>query len=165
MKIIVKMKAEFIYDLLLFHTYSKLSGFLVNVLGFAVIVMGGLMVGTDKIGVGQGLMYAVAGILFLSYTPFTLKNRAKKLVKAPQYRSEIAYDFDGTGINEEIMGNENHFEWSQVEKAISTPKNIAFYVGREEAIIIPKESFGEHFMSVMKLIVENVTIDKIYIRR
>lgn len=34
----VRMKAEFIYDLLLFHTYSELSGFLVNLLGLAVII-------------------------------------------------------------------------------------------------------------------------------
>lgn len=165
MKINVKMKAEYIYDLLLFHTYSKLSGFLVNVMGFAVIVTGGLMLGTDKIGVSQALMYVAAGIVFLSYTPFTLKSRAKKLVKAPQYQSEIEYGFDDAGISEGILGKEKCYDWSQVEKAISTPKNIAFYVGKEEALIIPKESFGEHFMSVMKLIVENVTVDKIYIRR
>ncbi len=40
MKIEVTMRAEHIYDLLLFHTYSRLSGFLVNVLGLAVIVAG-----------------------------------------------------------------------------------------------------------------------------
>jgi len=165
MKINVKMKAEFIYDLLLFHTYSKFSGFVINVLGFAVMVTGGLMLGTDKIGVSQALMYMAAGVLFLSYTQFTLKSRAKKLVKEQRYQSEIEYGFDEDGISEGMMGKENHYTWSQVEKAISTPKNIAFYVGNEEALIIPKESFGEHFMSVMKLIIDNVTIDKIYIRR
>lgn len=164
MTVDVKMKAEYIYDLLLFHTYSKLSGFLINVLGLAVIITGGLMLGIDKIQLTQALLYVAAGILFLSYTPFTLKRRAKQLVKAPQYQSKIAYGFDETGIKEEVSDKVNHYTWSQVEKAISTPKDIAFYVGKEEALILPKESFGENFFPVMKLIADNITRDKIYIR-
>ncbi|MDF2613767.1 MAG: hypothetical protein K0S71_1553 [Clostridia bacterium] len=164
MKIIVKMKNEFIYDLLLFHTYSKFSGFLVNVLGLAIIITGGLLLGMDEIKLHQAIMYVLAGILFLSYTPFTLKMKAKKMMKEPRYESEIAYEFSEQGIDEEILGKTNSYTWSQVEKAISTPKDIAFYVGKEEALILPKESFGDHFMPVMKLIAENITRDKIYIR-
>lgn len=160
----VKMKSEFIYDLLLFHTYSKFSGFLINVLGLAVIITGGLMLGLDKIDLKQSLLYVAAGAMFLSYTPLLLKRRAKKLVKAPQYKNEIVYDFDENGIKEEISDTTNCYAWSQVEKAISTPKNIAFYVGKEEALILPKENFGANFLPVMKLIAENLTRDKIYIR-
>ncbi len=160
----VKMRSEFIYDLLLFHTYSKFSGFLVNVLGLAVIITGGLMLGMNKIELLQALLYVVAGILFLSYTPFTLKRRAKQMIKAPQYQSEIVYGFDEFGIRELMSDKENRYTWGQVEKAISTPKDIAFYVGKEEALILPKESFGDHFLPIMKLIAENVTRDRIYIR-
>lgn len=160
----VKMKSEFIYDLLLFHTYSKFSGFLINVLGLAVIITGGLMLGFDKISLPQALIYIVSGALFLAYTPLVLRKRAKKLMKAPQYKNEIVYDFDENGIREEISNTVNCYSWSQVEKAISTPKNIAFYVGKEEALILPKENFGTSFLPVMKLIAENLTRDKIYIR-
>lgn len=77
MKIKVKMKKEFLYDLLLFHTYSQFSGFLINVLGLAVIIAGGILLGMDKISLNKGIMYVVAGALFLSYTPFTLKSKPK----------------------------------------------------------------------------------------
>lgn len=164
MKIKVKMKKEFLYDLLLFHTYSQFSGFLINVLGLAVIIAGGILLGMDKISLNKGIMYVVAGALFLYYTPFTLKIKAQNMMKAPRYREEILYEFNENGILEMVMGKENSYLWSQVEKAISTPKDIAFYVGNEEALILPKESFGESFMPVMKLIAENVTRDKIYIR-
>lgn len=163
MKIQVKMKKEFLYDLLLFHTYSQFSGFLINVLGLAVIIAGGILLGMDKITLTKGILYVAAGVIFLSYTPFTLKMKAKNMMKAPRYQENIFYEFDEDGILETIMENENRYAWSQVEKAISTPKDIAFYVG-EEALILPKESFGEHFMPVMKLIAEHVTRDKIYIR-
>lgn len=164
MKIIVRMRTQFIYDLLLFHTYSKFSGFLINVLGLAVIITGGLMLGMDKIQLVQAILYVVVGILFLSYTPFTLRRKAMQMIKAPQYQSEIAYGFDENGINEDILGKVNYYSWSQVEKAISTPKDIAFYVGKEEALILPKESFGANFLPAMKLVAENVTRDRIYIR-
>jgi len=164
MKIQVKMKKEFLYDLLLFHTYSQFSGFLINVLGLAVIIAGGILLGMDKISLTKGILYVAAGVIFLSYTPFTLKLKAKNMMKAPRYQKDIFYEFDEEGILETIMENKNRYAWNQVEKAISTPKDIAFYVGDEEALILPKESFGEHFMPVMKLIAEHVTRDKIYIR-
>lgn len=161
----VKMQAKYIYDLLLFHTYSQLSGFLINVLGLAVIVLGGLMLGTDQIRLYQAFIYVLAGILFLSYTPFTLKQKAKKLMRSERYQEEIRYEFDQGGIHECFKnGLENTYAWDTVEKAIATPKDIAFYVGGTEALIVPKECFGTNFMPVMKLIVQNLTRDKIYIR-
>lgn len=39
-KITVNMTKEALFDFLLFHAYSKLGGFLVNVLGLAVAFMG-----------------------------------------------------------------------------------------------------------------------------
>jgi hypothetical protein len=137
---------------------------MINVSGLGIIITGGLMLGMDKIQLIQALLYVAIGILFLSYTPFTLKRKAMKMIKAPQYQSEIAYGFNEEGIEEEMLGQVNHYSWSQVEKAISTPKDIAFYVGKEEALILPKESFGENFLPTMKLIAENVTRDRIYIR-
>ena len=128
------------------------------------MITGGILLGMDKIPVSRAVLYVIAGMLFLSYTPFVLKMRAKKMMKAPCYRQEISYVFSEQGISEQLQNHENSYSWSQVEKAISTPKDIAFYVGKEEALILPKESFGEHFMPVMKLIAEHVTRDKIYIR-
>lgn len=162
----VKMKAEFIYDLLLFHTYSKLSGFLVNVLGLAVMITGGFLVGAGKIPVYQGGLYFAAGIVFLGFTPMLLRGRSNRLMKLPKYRREMTYSFTGEGIVEQLGDNAVHHSWDEVRKAIATPKDIAFYIGADEsmALIVPKESFGDNFMPVMKLIAENVTRDRIYIR-
>lgn len=160
----VRMKAEYIYDLLLFHTYSKFSGFMINLMGLMVIVMGGLGLGTGKISMAQCLVYLVAGTIFLALTPLNLRLRSKKMIKDPKYRDTLHYSFDKQGIEEEVQGKVNTYSWDNVQKAIATPKNIAFYVNEESALIIPKEYFGQNFMPVMKLIVENVTRDRIYIR-
>ncbi len=160
----VKMKANYIYDLLLFHTYSKVSGFIVNLMGLAVIVMGGFSLGAGKISMAQCLLYIAAGLCVLAFTPLNLKLQSRKMIKAPKYNDIIHYGFDEQGIEEVIGDKANTYPWSQVKKAIATPKNIAFYVNDESAIIVPKESFGESFMPVMKLIAQNVSRDKIYIR-
>ena len=164
MKIEVTMRAEHIYDLLLFHTYSRLSGFLVNVLGLAVIVAGGILLSTDRIGVENALLYVVAGFLFLSCTPLSLYLKSRKMIAAPCYKERTMYTFFDQGFSTQNVGVENSYSWSQVEKAVSTPKDIVFYVNEGEALILPKESFHDYFMPVMKLIAENLTRDKIYIR-
>ncbi len=160
----VNMKAEYIYDLLLFNTYSKFSGFLVNVLGLSVIIVGGLLLGTNKIDVPHSLLYVFAGIAFLSYTPIQLKKRAKKLMEQEKYQNSMTYQFSDDGVQEIINDNTNTYSWDQFEKAISTPKDIAFYLNESEALVIPKESFGDNFMAVMQLIAKNMPIQKIAIR-
>lgn len=160
----VRMQAKFIYDLLLYHTYSKFSGFVVNLLGLAVIVMGGFSLRAGRISMAQCGLYLAAGLCVLGFTPLNLKIQSKKMMKAPKYNDVIRYEFDSQGIEEVIGDKVNAYPWSHVKKATATPKNIAFYISDEAALIVPKESFGENFMPVMKLIAENMTRDRIYIR-
>lgn len=50
----VNMTKEALYDFLLFHAYSKFSGFLVNILGLAIIFLGIFSYTTGKVnGAGQ----------------------------------------------------------------------------------------------------------------
>lgn len=81
-----------------------------------------------------------------------------------KYQDAIQYAFDEADIEERICGRNSHYSWKQVKKAIATPKDIAFYIGDQEALVLPRESFGENFMPVMKLIAQNVARDRIYIR-
>lgn len=61
------MTKEALFDFLLFHAYSKLGGFLVNVLGLAVAFMGiFLYVSGNTTGLGASC-YLGASVLFLAY--------------------------------------------------------------------------------------------------
>ncbi len=148
---------------MLYHTYSKFSGFLVNVLGLAVIVAGGFLLGADKIQVYQALLYVFAGIGFIGYTHLQLKLRASKLMKQDKYQQLINYEFDDNGIVEHMSDRKNEYKWGDIIKAVATPKDIAFYIDEGEALVVPKESFGENFMPVMKLIAQNMNRSQIYI--
>ena len=126
-RINVKMKAEYIYDLLLYHAYSQFSGFMMNVLGLGVIL-------------------------------------AERNMQLERFAGPLTYDFDAAGIVEQSAADTRTFAWDQVTKALSSPKDIAFYVEGGDALIVPKESFGDQFMPVMKLIMSHMTMDRIYIK-
>lgn len=161
----VKMKAAYIYDLLLFHMYSKFSGFLVNLLGLTVLIIGGLRLGKGDLTLIQAAFYLLGGFFILAYTPLTLKRQSKKMITAEKYQNELLYSFDEEGIHETLSEEKTtDYTWDQIVKAISTPKTISFYVSESEALIIPKESFGDSFGPVMNLVVKHMTMDRIFIR-
>lgn len=161
----VKMKDAYIYDLLLFHVYSKFSGFLVNLLGLSVLIIGGLRLGKGDLTLLQAAFYLLGGFFILAYTPFTLKRQAKRVIKNEKYQNDLVYNFDDQGIRETLTDeSETCFGWEQIKKAIATPKCIAFYTSETEALIIPKECFGDSFGPIMNLVVKNMTMDRIFIR-
>lgn len=161
----VKMKAAYIYDLLLFHMYSKFSGFLVNLLGLSVLIIGGMRLGKGDLTLMQAAFYVIGGLFILAYTPLTLKRQAKKMMGADKYQKDLMYCFDHEGIHETFdEEKKTSYTWDQVKKAIATPKTISFYISETDALIIPKESFGESFRPVMNLVVQHMTMDRIFIR-
>lgn len=98
-KMTVNMTKEALYDFLLFHAYSKFSGFLVNILGLAVAFMGIFSYTTGRVsGIGAAL-YLVAAVIFLGGIPFQLKMRAKKqVVVNREYNAPVEYTFSEKGI-------------------------------------------------------------------
>lgn len=160
----VKMRGEYIFDLLLFHMYSRFSGFLMNLLALSVMILGGWRFSRGEAGLYQALAYFFLGIAIIGFTPLSLKRRANRLMRQEKYQNPIQYSFDQDGIEEIIRGKSSHYGWKDIYKAIATPKDIAFYSSEHEVMVIPKVSFGEDFMLIMKLVFEHVSREKIYIR-
>lgn len=59
-KITVRMTDTYLFDFTLYHTYSKLAGFLTNILGAAIAFMGIIMLAMGKIKPVQIIFYLVA---------------------------------------------------------------------------------------------------------
>lgn len=160
----VKMKSEYIYDMLLYHMYSRFSGFLINMTGLTLLILGGMWLKFEKLLPVQAAGYLLMGVAVLIYTPLSLKVRANKMMKEPKFQAEIPYQFDHGGVLEQISGNEVRYEWSQVKRAVATPKNIVFYMEGSTVLVFPKEFFQADFMAFMKLIVANMGREQVYIR-
>mgnify|MGYP003176005069 CR=1 FL=1 len=62
-KITVRMTDTYLFDFTLYHTYSKLAGFLTNILGAAIAFMGIIMLAMGKIKPVQIIFYLVAAVV------------------------------------------------------------------------------------------------------
>ena len=164
-KMMVNMTKEALYDFLLFHAYSKFSGFLVNILGLAVAFMGIFSYTTGRVsGIGAAL-YLVAAVIFLGGIPFQLKMRAKKqVVVNREYNAPVEYTFSEKGITLEQNGESKTYEWEQIERAVVTPKTIGIYYAPECAMILPKEDFGDQFVPIFTTIATQLGQSKVRMR-
>lgn len=165
-KITVRMTKEALYDFLLFHAYSKFSGFLVNILGLAVAFMGIFMYVSGKTGAVSVVFYLAAAFIFLGYTPFQLKARAKKQVQVnPEYCQPVEYTFsEEEGITAAGEDWEKQYKWDEIKRAVVTPKTIGIYYEEERALIIPKQDFGEQFAEIFQMIARHLGMNRVRMR-
>ena len=70
------MTKEALFDFLLFHAYSKFSGFLVNILGLAVAFMGIILYISDKAST-LNLCFYLGAAFPVSYTQLTLPTNSR----------------------------------------------------------------------------------------
>ena len=164
-KMTVNMTKEALYDFLLFHAYSKFSGFLVNILGLAIAFMGIFSYTTGRVNAVGAVLYLAAAVLFLGGTPFQLKMRAKKqVVVNREYNAPAEYTFSEKGITLEQNGESKTYEWDQIERAVVTPKTIGIYYAPECAMILPKEDFGDQFVPIFTTIATQLGQSKVRMR-
>lgn len=162
----VHMDAKFIYDMLLFHMYSTFGGFCLNIAGLTAIVLGGIRYYLGQHSLETAFSFIIVGVIIIVSTPLSLWLRAKNTMKQEKYRSAIHYRFHDGGIDEMVAGSEvNHYQWSQVEKAVNTPKTISFYMQSAGSVLVfPKQDFtNETFQAAMRQLSRHVVMGKIYI--
>ena len=162
-KLKVQLTKGQLFDFFLYHTFSKGSGFLVNMLGMCVIILGAVMQFVGKIEFRQLVLYVIVGVVVLAYTPLQLKFRARKQMEVnPEYRDPREYVFsEEDGIIVVQNGQETKYEWSQIQRTVTTPKTIGIYYEKERAFIIPKEAFGDRFVPVMQMVVQHIGLNNV----
>lgn len=164
-KMTVHMTKEALYDFLLFHAYSKFSGFLINILGLAIAFMGIIMYSTGKTGTMGVVFYLVAAAIFLGSTPFQLKMRAKKQVEVnEEYCNPVEYAFSEEGIAVEIKDKKKEYTWDEIKRAVVTPKTIGIYYEEDMAMILPKEQFGDQFVDIFTIIATQLGQSRVRMR-
>ena len=84
-KLKVQLTKGQLFDFLLYHTFSKGSGFLVNMLGMCVIILGAVMQFVGKIEFRQFVLYVIVGVVVLAYTPLQLANYIATLVSGGEF--------------------------------------------------------------------------------
>lgn len=159
----VQMKEKYMYDFMLYHTYTHMSGLLGAIVGVIAL---GLGISTIAKGDASAAMPAfMIAVLFLVVTPMTTKSRAKTQVeKSEMFQKPLEYEFSEEGVTVRQGELEALNTWDEFQKAVSTQKSVILYVTRVRAIIFPKECMGEHYEEVLKMIHTHMPPKKVKIR-
>lgn len=160
----VKMTDKAMYDFLLYHTYTKVSGILGVVFGFLMLLFGVRQVAENQLETAVFLFFLA--FFFLVFTPFILWKRAKEQVKhTPMFLEPIHYELTEKGIEVSQGEQKNLNEWRDFDKAVATNQSIILYVTRMRAIIFPKKDLGEQYTVVVQMIFTHMPAAKVKIRQ
>lgn len=152
----VKIEAGDLYDYLLMHTYNGASGILGSCMGALAVI-----VGFTKGPVILGIL----GLVVLVYLPWTLFLKSRQQVlNNPAFANPLHYKLDEQGITVSQGEMEEHQEWSDMVKAVSTSRSIIVYTSKNSATIFPRKQMGDKMTSVIQCICSNMEPKKVRIR-
>lgn len=159
----VKMTDKIMYNFLLYHNYTSMTGLVGTILGVLLL---GVAVAKGTAGDMQtAILFFAISVFVLMSTPMTLKATAKNQVKnTPMFQEPLEYEISEKGImvsqNEESALN----EWKDFAKVVSTSNSLILYITRVRAIILPREAMGDDYMKVVEMISKNVPAKRVKIR-
>jgi hypothetical protein len=152
----VKITASAMYDYLLYHTYTSLSGLLGTIVGVFLIMA---FISTKY------PIYLIAGIVIIVYLPGSLFLRAnQQVVNTPAFKQPLHYKMTDEGISVSQGESEEKQSWDSCYKAVSTSKSIILYTSRTTASIFPKSDLGENKDALIQMISTHMPPKKVKIR-
>lgn len=159
----VKMTKEAMYDFMLYSSLTSTTGILGIIAGGLLLAIGIEQVMAGEIGTAA--TYFMFAAIFLVVNPMNTKIRAGEQVKrTPMFQKPLTYvlDEEGVKVSQDDQSAEN--SWEDFRKAISTNKSIILFITKKRAIIFPKESLGEQYAEVVKMISTHMPAKKVNIR-
>ncbi len=164
-KITVQLTEETLFDFMLYHAYSKPAGFLTNILGAAVGIMGIILFVQGQADALHLVFYLLACVAFIGYTPLLLRYRAKKQMKNREiFRIPWEYTFGEDGIKVVYGSREEVYPWERIEKTVTAPKTIGIYYGKDDAFIIPKGDFKDRFVPILQMVSKKIGAENVHLR-
>ncbi len=152
----VKMTPNALYDYMLYHSYTRLSGILSCLVG--LFMMSAFFIGYSPI-------YLIAGIVVVAYLPYTFFIRSRRqYLNNPAFKEPLHYLINDEGITVSQNGTEEKIEWELFTKAVSSPGSILLYTTGVNASIFPKKDLGEKKMMFIEAISTHMPPNKVKIR-
>lgn len=152
----VEITSGVLYDYMLRHTYSTLSGILGTLAG-AFILLAYFNTGYP--------LYLIAGTVLLAYLPCSLYLRARtQAANTPAFRKPLHYRLTDEGIEVSQEGEVQMQAWDTMVKAVSTRSSIIVYTSRVNACIFPRKDLKERTAAVIEQISTHMPPGKVKIR-
>lgn len=152
----ITITAADLYDYVLMHTYSGMSGIIGSTAG-ALFVVAGFMT--------QRWLLLIAGIIVLAYLPVTLWTKSKLQWSANEaFQKPLHYVFDDGGVTVSQGEATESQSWEDMVKAVSTTRSIILYTSGRNASIFPKAQLGDQKAALIEMISTHMPPAKVKIR-
>ena len=117
----------------------------------------GLAVWSGTHGGENTWLYALFGVLFAVYQPWTLFiHSAKQVTSNPVFKKPLVYEVNEAGITVRQDDTENEIPWSAVTRVCETSQSIFVYTGKRNAFIWVKSQLGNNEKAVRNLLTAQV---------
>lgn len=144
----VKINASELYNYMMHHTYSCLSGLIGTTVG-ALLVCAFFM--------GYGMLYLIFGGVIIAYLPISLFTRSRQqALRNPAFREPLHYRLCEEGIEVSQQDEVQMTSWDMVVKAVSTTSSYIIYTSKINAFILPKKDMGEKTSKVLEMIATHI---------
>ena len=152
----VKISSNVLYDYMLRHTYSSLSGIMGSVVGVLMLIL---------FASNRQPICLIIGVVILLYLPWTLfiKSRQQAL-STPAFKKPLHYRLTDEGIEVSQDDTTEQMGWDGMVKAVSTINSIIVYTTKTNACIFPKKDLGDKKYKVIEIISTHIPPGKVKIR-
>ena len=152
----VKISANVLYDYMLHHTYSSLSGIMGTLVGALMLVL---------FASNRQPICLIIGVVILLYLPWTLfiKSRQQAL-GTPAFKKPLHYRLSDEGIEVSQDETVEQMGWDGMVKAVSTLNSIIVYTTPTNACIFPKKDLGDSKYKAIEIISTHMPPKKVKIR-
>ncbi|MDD3206209.1 MAG: YcxB family protein [Lachnospiraceae bacterium] len=152
----VKIKAGDLYDYMLRHTYSGLSGILGTIVGILLIA---------NFVINGGFISAIIGVVVILYLPWTLFLKSQQQAAGnPAFKEPLHFKMTDAGVEISQGDAVQQQAWSDMVKAVSTQKSIILYTSKVNASIFPKRELGEKIPAIIEMISTHMPPNKVKIK-
>lgn len=152
----VQIKARDLYDYMLRHTYSGLSGILGTIVGILLIV---------NFLVNGGFISVILGVIIIAYLPWTLLLKAQHQITAnPTFQKPLHFKLTDTGVEISQGETTQQQAWPDMYKAVSTHNSIILYTSKINASIFPRRDLEEKTPAVIEIISTHMPPKKVNIK-
>ena len=161
-KLSVNLTAKEMFNFMMKHTYSSMSGYIGLILSACALVGFVMTVANPQVNLAYKIVLLITALLFTVIQPLTLYKKSKKQIEQNEnINKPMEYKFTDALI--QISQAEEHveYEWNQVIKVNSSKLCIFLYVSKYRAFIIPRRVFeGDEMEQLRDMIRKNATSAK-----
>lgn len=151
----VSITSKDMYRFNMYHAYHGFQGIFATVIGILVLIVAVATAG--KVDTMYTVLYAVFGLIFLVYVPFSLYMRSKQQIMSSEIlKQSLHYKVDEEGVHVSQNDQTADLLWNQIYKVVSTKSNLLIYSSRVNAYVIPKSAIGKEYEKITQLAVNHL---------